>query len=690
MPMKAKIFFSCFVSIGIVLILAQFMEISIIHIPSIITLAIIAGALEKYHVELPNGVELSGSTIFTMLALVHFGIPEALIIDLVVSLFLLFLYKLRFFLWLLNASQFAITVVLTGFFMEQFMTDAFRVTDWRSILVFIVGTGIYIVVGYTLSSICISFLYSRKMWESWVNGIMDSFLGFAVTTVLGLRLVSVYDSQDTLQFWIETGFVVGVFLALRHSFQLFINLRKTYTTSLETITHFVEQKLNTMSGHSTRVGNLAKTIAEELKLPQEEIDAIHYAAILHDIGKLQIKQGIFNKRGPLTLDEERQYRQHPELGANMVEEVSGFSKSVEYIRFHHEQWDGKGYPEGKQGQDIPLGARIIAVANEYDHLVHASKDRNLKAAFQSLMENKLDPELVGLVLRISDFKAISQPSQRIDDQVMEEKVMGEINNKFNDSKLLRDFGAGHIVYFQDGEFLKLNGEPTGIPCRDYVVTLMKEGADEYESKHEFIQDPSSKKIYNIHWVVIGSKVYVLFFDVSNFIEYENKQEVKIRRIYRDVIHSVTQGKLLLLEKDELDKYYSEEKIQEVSVQEKEDVSLCRKTVERLLEGCLIEDKKRYNILLSVSEAVTNVLKHATEGKMKVYLNDGWIKVIVEDKGSGIKLSELPRSTLLEGYSTKMSMGHGFGLMLKLLDKIALYTSKEGTTVILEAKVANRE
>ncbi len=172
-------------------------------------------------------------------------------------------------------------------------------------------------------------------------------------------------------------------------------------------------------------------------------------------------------------------------------------------------------------------------------------------------------------------------------------------------------------------------------------------------------------------------------------EYERKQELRIRTIYRDCLYAVTQGKLTLIEREELKSFNQGEKIAEFPVSEKNDVAACRTFIDQLLKDRHISEKKRYNVLLSISEAVTNVLKHAVEGKMKVYLNHDWLKVIVEDKGNGIKLSELPKSILLEGYSSKRSFGHGFSIMLKMMDKISIYTSTEGTTIILEVDLKDR-
>lgn len=513
---------------------------------------------------------------------------------------------------------------------------------------------------------------------------------FIISIIFIGIVAALYFSNNFVLFSIKTAIVIAVFLALNRLNKKFTNLKETYLSSLETITQLIEEKVNTTNGHATNVARLARQIAAEMKLNQHEIDAIHLAALLHDIGELKIDERIFKKRGPLTLEEERQFRQHPEIGAKMVEGIAGFQKAAEYIRYHHEQWDGKGYPAGKKGNEIPLGARIIAAANEYDRIICSENKRDPKKALEELAGTKLDPDLVRLLIKFVDIESES-PFQVVDhSRISKDKVLKELNKNFTNSKLLRDFGNGRIVYYQYGNFYNLEGKETDIPCKDQVIQLIRNSLEKSDPQHEFIEDLSTGKTFNIHWIKMGGKIYLLIFDVSYLLEYERKQEVKIRKIYREVIHSVTQGKLFLLEMEELKAYYDELPLLEKRIKKREDVATCRKSVEKLLTEFRVKDKKKFNLLLTVSEAVTNVLKHAEEGKMIVYLKDNWIGIIVEDKGNGIQLSDLPKSALFDGYSSKKSMGQGFGLMLKLVDKVAIYTSQEGTTVIMESQLEEQQ
>ncbi|KZN94821.1 HD domain-containing phosphohydrolase [Aeribacillus pallidus] len=685
--LKEKGFMLIVIGFGLPIILIQLWSLEKTHIPFAILIAILAGILEIFPIELRNGKKLSCSSIFNIVVLVQMGISEAVIVVFIASLFLFYNSKLSFISWLFQASQCAVAVFLSGFVFEYFFGKLGVFTYITSVFAFACTTFIYFFIFFAITMIYKSLVFSQNFSDVLKTEMNDTLLAFAVTFILGFRLAAIDYDQQPFPFWFETIFAVAVFLFARSIAQVLVRHRKNHLTTLENITQYMEQKVHLPKGHSKRVGDLARRIAEELKLSPKHVDAVHYAALLHDIGKIQMEHEIFQKRGALTLEEEKLYKQHSELGAKMVSAISGIEKAAQYVRFHHEQWDGKGYPDGKKGEEIPLGARIIAAANEYDKLMHSSGIINQKKAFQNLKNTKLDPKLVEIVLKIADFKKAGKDHHPGLIQAQNQQHFHDI--KYKGSKLLKDFSVVQAVFYQNGSFYHINGEKVQIPCEQQIKSLITNHPIQNGYAHEFIEDVPSRKMYNVHWICLEKKILCLLFDVSHLREYERKQELRIRTIYRDCLYAVTQGKLTLIEREELKSFNQGEKIAEFPVSEKNDVAACRTFIDQLLKDRHISEKKRYNVLLSISEAVTNVLKHAVEGKMKVYLNHDWLKVIVEDKGNGIKLSELPKSILLEGYSSKRSFGHGFSIMLKMMDKISIYTSTEGTTIILEVDLKDR-
>ena len=128
----------------------------------------------------------------------------------------------------------------------------------------------------------------------------------------------------------------------------------------------VEEKDSMTEGHCDRLGSLAIKTGEQLGLLGQSLIDISYAAYLHDLGKIKVPAEILGKAGLLTDEEWEEMKRHPDLGAEMLREKDFLGGAAEIVRAHHERFDGSGYPRGLKGEDIPIGARIISVADTYD------------------------------------------------------------------------------------------------------------------------------------------------------------------------------------------------------------------------------------------------------------------------------------------------------------------------------------
>lgn len=156
--------------------------------------------------------------------------------------------------------------------------------------------------------------------------------------------------------------VVLVYIALRNS----LRLELLTLEAVEQMADVIDRRDPYTAGHSRRVADLAEKIAMAMGLPMEEVQAVRAAARVHDLGKIAIDASILNKPTRLTDEEWQAMRQHPVIGAEIIARFPEFARGADYVRYHHERWDGKGYPFGLRGEEIPLGARIIAVADTFD------------------------------------------------------------------------------------------------------------------------------------------------------------------------------------------------------------------------------------------------------------------------------------------------------------------------------------
>jgi putative nucleotidyltransferase with HDIG domain len=159
--------------------------------------------------------------------------------------------------------------------------------------------------------------------------------------------------------------------------RLYHQLRRSICQSLLGLANALEAKDAYTRGHSERVGAWGGRLAASLGLPAEDIETITQAGLLHDIGKIGVPETVLRKRAGLTTEEWALMRQHPVIGAQIVAPFEFFAGGALVIRHHHERWDGTGYPDGLVGGAIPLGARVVAVADVFDAL---TSDRPYRAA----------------------------------------------------------------------------------------------------------------------------------------------------------------------------------------------------------------------------------------------------------------------------------------------------------------------
>jgi diguanylate cyclase (GGDEF)-like protein/putative nucleotidyltransferase with HDIG domain len=168
----------------------------------------------------------------------------------------------------------------------------------------------------------------------------------------------------------------------------------------------IELKDSYTGRHVEDTAFIAEEIAKELKLPPSEIENIKRAAILHDLGKVGIDERILSKKGPLNENEKEIIKSHPWIAAEILREIHALRGSIPAILYHHERYDGKGYPLGLKGEDIPLGARIVAIADVYQALI---SDRPYRKAYskREAIEiikkdagKKFDPKIVKIFLKI--------------------------------------------------------------------------------------------------------------------------------------------------------------------------------------------------------------------------------------------------------------------------------------------------
>jgi len=179
-----------------------------------------------------------------------------------------------------------------------------------------------------------------------------------------------------------------------------IDMQSTLSTIIDTTLYKHVEKNAKAGTHSNRVSQLCKFLGMAMELPETDIYKLEISGLFHDIGKIAIQDYIINKSGPLTEREWSEVIKHPEVGYWILSNSLEMSDIADYVLYHHERYDGSGYPKGLAGEDIPLLSRIIAVADSYDAMTNQrtyKETLDQEMAIHELILNKgkqFDPQIV--------------------------------------------------------------------------------------------------------------------------------------------------------------------------------------------------------------------------------------------------------------------------------------------------------
>ena len=194
---------------------------------------------------------------------------------------------------------------------------------------------------------------------------------------------------------------------LQHAYRI---LKKTHLDSVKVLAEAIDAKDPYTRGHSDRVKRMSLKIAMKMGFSEDRIESLEYGALLHDIGKIGIKDEVLQKPGPLSPEEYQYIQEHPLIGVKIVEGVEFFQDKIPMIRHHHEHFDGSGYPDGLAGEAIPLEARIITVPDAFDAMTSLRTHRGVMplqdvlTEFEKCRGKQFDPQVLEIFLRERIYK----------------------------------------------------------------------------------------------------------------------------------------------------------------------------------------------------------------------------------------------------------------------------------------------
>ena len=204
--------------------------------------------------------------------------------------------------------------------------------------------------------------------------------------------------------WATPLFVIPLFTT-RLAYHRYVETRELFEQTIRALASAVDARDQYTAGHSQRVSYIADAMARSLKLPDQEMEIIKWAGLLHDVGKIGIRDHVLLKEGPLDREERILMNQHPTIGAEIVAPAKQLSREAPLIRTHHEWFNGSGYPGGIEATDIPLGARLLGVADAYEAMTSSRPYRKTPLSHEIAVSEltkysgiQFDPQMVEALL----------------------------------------------------------------------------------------------------------------------------------------------------------------------------------------------------------------------------------------------------------------------------------------------------
>jgi putative nucleotidyltransferase with HDIG domain len=338
---------------------------------------------ENFSVTTRIGTTYSVSFVLTIAAMVAAGPAEAVVATLFGTMSLRDFRTRPPLRHVFNASQLVLATAAAGLTYQWIGGGAPAGHLHPAMLAAILAaTAVNFPINTVLVSCAVAFTERRcalHVWRAQYAALGPTYLAFAL---LGLLLGVLYRQMG----WGSVLFLLMPLLVARHAFQAAITMQSAYDETVHGLIGAIEAKDPYTSGHAERVSRLAEMTARAYGLSTERCRAIRYAALMHDVGKLTVRSVVLQKPGKLTPEEYEHMKSHPTRGVEIIGDIDLLQEALDGVRHHHERIDGSGYPDGLMGDEIPLVARLITVADAFDSMTSTRVYRTAKTMDEALAE----------------------------------------------------------------------------------------------------------------------------------------------------------------------------------------------------------------------------------------------------------------------------------------------------------------
>lgn len=316
-----------------------------------------------------------------------------------------------FYKTMFNSSEMAISIYFASrgyYFIKYFLYNAninSALVNTCAIILFIT---IFQLVNTLIISMLIFILSRNNLFSVYYNNLKFSILNILAMAPFGIIIMYLYKSFAFLGIII----IMIPVLLVRYTYMLYIEAKSKYIQTIDVLMHAVEARDQYTEGHSRRVADIVEVIAKELKLGESRIEQLTLASLVHDVGKIGIDDNILNKPGKLTDEEYNIIKAHPQIGYNILKDIKDFGDIPFLALHHHERYDGKGYPEGKDGKELSIDVFIIQLADSIDAMATDRPYRKALSQEQIMDEiNKNNGTQFHPVVVDAYFNALKKPNK---------------------------------------------------------------------------------------------------------------------------------------------------------------------------------------------------------------------------------------------------------------------------------------
>lgn len=262
---------------------------------------------------------------------------------------------------LFNISQRVIITAVPAFIVYFSGINIKRIDDPNFLLTASAVILVYYLLDVGLVDLVITLSRGASFWQIWKLNTSSTLLLDLTLPALGIILAIIWIQSPIFCLLLAFPIIVN-----QNAYRSLRLLENETTQAIIAITELVEARDPYTFGHSLRVAGYCRAICKELDLSDEQVEQISLSGQVHDLGKIGVSDNVLRKPGALNAAEWVEMKKHPETGAKILANYSFYEDGVNEVLYHHESWDGTGYPEGLTEENIPLGARIIAVADSFD------------------------------------------------------------------------------------------------------------------------------------------------------------------------------------------------------------------------------------------------------------------------------------------------------------------------------------